>query len=46
MQANPWAGYVFNDGYHLRSLSQVESFINENKHLPEVPSAKEVEKWY
>jgi hypothetical protein len=39
-----WADYVFNDGYWLRPLTEVESFIKENKHLPEVPSAKEVEK--
>jgi hypothetical protein len=39
-----WSDYVFNDDYHLRSLSAVEKFIRENKHLPDVPSAKEVEK--
>jgi hypothetical protein len=38
-----WSDYVFNDDYKLRSLSSVESFIRQNKHLPEVPSAKEVE---
>jgi hypothetical protein len=41
---NGWSDYVFNDGYHLRPLSQVENFIKENKHLPEVPTAKDVEK--
>lgn len=35
--------YVFNSDYKLRSLEEVESFISENGHLPEVPSAKEVE---
>jgi hypothetical protein len=43
-QAGCWADYVFNTGYRLRPLSEVEQFINENHHLPEVPSAKEVEK--
>lgn len=38
-----WSDYVFNETYKLRSLSSLESFIKENKHLPEVPSAKEVE---
>jgi hypothetical protein len=38
-----WSDYVFNDDYKLRSLSSLESFIKQNKHLPEVPSAKEVE---
>ena len=37
-----WADFVFNDEYNLKSLSEVEKFINENKHLPDVPSAKEV----
>lgn len=39
-----WADYVFDSSYQLASLSQVESFIKENKHLPEVPSAAEVKK--
>jgi hypothetical protein len=38
-----WSDYVFAKGYKLRSLSSLESFIKRNKHLPEVPSAKEVE---
>jgi len=33
--------YVFEDDYNLRSLEEVEEYIEENKHLPEVPSAKE-----
>lgn len=38
-----WPDYVFTSSYDLRTLSEVESFIKENQHLPEVPSAKEVE---
>jgi hypothetical protein len=38
-----WSDYVFKDDYKLRSLSSLETFIKQNKHLPEVPSAKEVE---
>jgi len=34
--------FVFNSDYKLRSLYDVENFINENKHLPDVPSATEV----
>ncbi len=34
--------YVFNQDYKLRSLYDVENFINTNKHLPDVPSEKEV----
>ncbi|TND07896.1 MAG: hypothetical protein FD123_2886 [Bacteroidetes bacterium] len=37
-----WADYVFADNYKLRALSDVESFIKTNKHLPEVPSADDV----
>lgn len=35
--------FVFEDNYNLRPLEEVESFIKINKHLPEIPSAKEVE---
>jgi hypothetical protein len=28
----------------LPSLSEIESYIKQNKHLPEVPSAREMEK--
>lgn len=39
-----WADYVFEDDYELMSLDKVEEFINTNGHLPNVPSAAEVEK--
>lgn len=38
-----WSDYVFNDDYKLRPLSEVAQYIKTNKHLPEIPSAKEVE---
>ena len=38
-----WADYVFEKDYKRNSLEKVESFIEANKHLPNVPSAKEVE---
>jgi hypothetical protein len=34
--------FVFNSDYKLKSLYEVENFINLNKHLPDVPSEKEV----
>ncbi len=37
----PASDYVFHDDYDLKSLGEVESFVKENKHLPEVPSATE-----
>lgn len=41
--ANGWGDFVFKKGYNLRSLEEVETFVKENSHLPEVPSAKELE---
>ena len=40
--ADKWYDYVFEDDYNLTSLSELETYISENKHLPEVPSEKEV----
>jgi hypothetical protein len=39
-----WPDYVFSNSYKLSSLLDVEKFIKENKHLPDVPSAEKVEK--
>lgn len=36
------ADYVFNSDYELMPLPEVEKFVKENKHLPEIPSAAEV----
>lgn len=41
--SSAWADYVFEPDYQLRALSEVEQFIKTNKHLPEIPSKKEVE---
>ena len=37
------ADFVFEDDYPLKSLEQVEQFVQENKHLPDIPSAKQME---
>ena len=37
-----WSDYVFEDGYKLKALSEVEAFVKAEKHLPGIPSAKEV----
>jgi hypothetical protein len=39
-----WPDYVFQPTYHLRPLSEVEAYIKQYHHLPEVPTAEEVEK--
>jgi hypothetical protein len=36
------ADYVFNPEYDLMSLSEVSKFIEQSKHLPNVPSAEEL----
>ncbi|MGD9162803.1 MAG: hypothetical protein PVG39_30635 [Desulfobacteraceae bacterium] len=38
-----WSDFVFEDNYNLPTLNQVELYIKENKHLPDIPSAKQVE---
>ena len=35
--------YVFEPDYQLRTLRETKEYIAENKHLPEIPSAKEME---
>ena len=37
-----WSDFVFAEDYQLRTLEEVEEYINENNHLPDVPSEKEV----
>ncbi len=39
----PGPDYVFEPTYQLPPLTEIESYIKANKHLPEVPSAKEME---
>lgn len=39
-----WPDYVFADNYDLKPLSQVEQFIEQNGHLPNIPSAAQLEK--
>lgn len=38
-----WPDYVFQDDYRLKPLTEVEKFIKENKHLPNIPSATEIQ---
>ncbi len=35
--------YVFKEGYNLKSLEEVQNYIKEHGHLPNIPSAKEME---
>jgi hypothetical protein len=38
-----WSDYVFAPSYRLRSLPEVEAYIASHHHLPEIPSAEEVQ---
>lgn len=38
-----WADYVFAKDYKLPTIKEVEAFIAKNSHLPNVPSAKQVQ---
>jgi hypothetical protein len=40
---NSWYDHVFYSNYDLRSLSELEQYIKQNNHLPEIPSAREVQ---
>jgi hypothetical protein len=42
VNTDTWSDFVFQDDYKLQSLSEVESFIKDNKHLPDIPSEAEV----
>ncbi len=39
----PTADFVFEESYELPKLDEVEKFIKENRHLPEIASAEEME---
>ncbi|MCW8311096.1 hypothetical protein K7A41_07670 [Sphingobacterium sp. InxBP1] len=41
--AADWPDYVFDPNYQMPSLQALETFIKTNKHLPDIPTAKEVE---
>ncbi len=37
-----WPDYVFEESYELKQLSEVETYINTNKHLEKIPSREEI----
>ena len=42
VETSGWSDYVFNKDYQLKPLAEVEQYVKENKHLPDIPSAEEV----
>ena len=43
LQTN-WPDYVFESDFDLKTLEEVKKFIASNGHLPNIPSAKQIEK--
>jgi hypothetical protein len=39
-----WPDFVFKPNYHLLPLNEVKTYIDQNSHLPDMPSAEEVSK--
>ncbi|WP_413667269.1 hypothetical protein ACEN9X_22540 [Mucilaginibacter sp. Mucisp86] len=44
VQTTGWPDYVFKKDYKLPGLNFVKEFIAQNQHLPEMPSAQQIEK--
>lgn len=42
VKTNVWADYVFKPGYKLMPLDELETFIEVNNHLPDIPTEAEV----
>ena len=40
--SDTWYDYVLEESYDLPKLSELDSYIKQNKHLPDVPSAQQV----
>lgn len=40
----PDADYVFDANYNLKTISELETFVKEQKHLPNIPSAEQFKK--
>lgn len=43
LDVEDWPDYVFGQDHDLMSLGELKAFINKHSHLPEIPSAQEVE---
>lgn len=44
VDTDTWADFVFDNNYQLLPLKELEQYIQQEKHLPDVPSAAEVKK--
>lgn len=41
--SNPWPDYVFDANYSRKSFDELSTYLQTEKHLPYIPSAKQVE---
>lgn len=41
---NPWPDNVFESNYNLMSLKELDQYIKQNKHLPNIPTQDEISK--
>ncbi len=41
-EVSEWHDYVFDDDYKLISINDVAQYVNENGHLPDIPSEQDV----
>ena len=41
-EVSEWYDYVLDGSYELKSISELEQFISDNGHLPDIPSEKDV----
>jgi hypothetical protein len=42
VEAQPWPDYVFEKGYKLMPVKELEGYVKTNKHLPGIPDAQTV----
>lgn len=42
VETSNWPDYVFEDGYQLKGLEDLETFIKANRHLPDIPNEAQV----
>ncbi|VXD14828.1 hypothetical protein [Marinoscillum sp. 108] len=42
VESSGWSDFVFEKDYKLRPLEELESYVSEHQHLPEIPSEAEV----
>lgn len=42
LESSAWADFVFDKDYKMQSLTELEQYLKINRHLPNIPSAKEI----